>query len=157
MKNNLFEIFLQKIGFSPKKENMYIKVRKTDYDLMKKMIERQDNFSIQIIQQTQQIDTLKNQIELLTKENKKKEFSRRKSVGKTGGLTKQVNKLERKNKQLLEALSLKSEELKIQNKKIDFYRKEIAMLKNKGKKKKDIETYKNYFEARKELEKREKQ
>lgn len=140
--------FLNKIGY-PRGQAEYIKIKKAEYDLMKKMVERQDNFSTQIIKQTKEIDFLKTQLE-------KKEIERKHYSGKCGGLTKQVNKLTKKinlllneNDRLSKIIDKMGEETSVKN-------LEIEMLKNKGKRKKDVESYKNYFQARKELEKREK-
>lgn len=140
--------FLNKIGY-PRGEAEYIKIKKIEYDLMKKMAERQDNYAKQIMDQTKEIDILNTK--LLKEITSKKHYS-----GKCGGLTKQVNKLIKKNKLLLEENERLNNIIEKLDNTISVKGLEIEMLKNKGKRKKDIESYKNYFQARKELEKREK-
>lgn len=139
---------MRKLRFPKIPLSEYVKVRKTDYELMKKMVERQDNFSIQIMKQTKEISSLKTQLE--NKEAEKKHYS-----GKCGGLTKQVNRLTMKNDLLLNENNRLCEIIDKLHKEISVKDLEIEMLKNKGKRKKDVESYKNYFQARKELEKRE--
>lgn len=139
--------FLKRIGY-PRGQAEYIKIKKAEYDLMKKMVERQDNFTTQIMNQTKEIDFLKNELE--REQNNRKHYS-----GKCGGLTKQVNKLTKKINALLDENNRLCEVLNTLYEKSSIKDLEIEMLRNKGKRKKDIESYKNYFQARKELEKRE--
>lgn len=65
----------------------YIKIRKTDYELMKKMVERQDNYVKQIMDLTKELNEVKEKL-LHTEEQ------RRKLAGKIGGLQKFINRLE---------------------------------------------------------------
>lgn len=64
----------------------YIKIRKTDYELMKKMVERQDNYARQIMDLTKELNELKELLFL-------KEEQRRKLAGKIGGMKKHINRL----------------------------------------------------------------
>lgn len=82
--------YFQKDKFPEIPDSEYIKIRKTDYELMKKMVDRQDNFTIQIMQQTKEIKELRKIIE-------EKEKARRKVSGKVGGLKKELNKLKGDN------------------------------------------------------------
>lgn len=65
----------------------YVRVRKTDYELMKKMVERQDNYTKQIMNLTKELNEVKEK--LLHKEEQ-----RRKLAGKIGGLQKFINRLQ---------------------------------------------------------------
>lgn len=64
----------------------YIKIRKTDYELMKKMVERQDNYVKQIMDLTKELNEIKEEIT-------QKEEQRRKLAGKIGGMKKYINRL----------------------------------------------------------------
>ena len=64
----------------------YVKIRKTDYELMKKMVERQDNYVNQIMDLSKELNKVKDEL-------MKKEEQRRKLAGKIGGMKKYINKL----------------------------------------------------------------
>ena len=64
----------------------YIKIRKNDYELMKKMVERQDNYVKQIMDLSKELNEVKE--ELIQKEEQ-----RRKLAGKIGGMKKYINRL----------------------------------------------------------------
>jgi hypothetical protein len=64
----------------------YIKVRKTDYELMKKMVERQDNYVKQIMDLSKELNKIKEELII-------KEEQRRKLAGKIGGMKKYINRL----------------------------------------------------------------
>ena len=65
----------------------YIKVRKTDYELMKKMVERQDNYVKQIMELSKELNEVKEEL-------MQKEEQRRKLAGKIGGMKKYINRLQ---------------------------------------------------------------
>lgn len=65
----------------------YIKVRKTDYELMKKMVERQDNYVKQIMELSKELNEAKEEL-------MQKEEQRRKLAGKIGGMKKYINRLQ---------------------------------------------------------------
>lgn len=65
----------------------YIKIRKTDYELMKKIAERQDNFTTQIMNQNKEIERLNEELSIIKEKNKK-------LIGKIGGMKKHINRLE---------------------------------------------------------------
>lgn len=155
-KTNFFDFLLKKIGFPEKKDDEYLKIKKSDYDLMKKITERQDNFAIQIMKQTKTIEQNDEIIKSRDEEIENLKFEKRKLNGKIGGMQRQLNILKQKNSTLFKEIENTHEIIKELNNNINIKKLEIEMLKNKGKRKKDIESYKNYFEARKELEKREK-
>lgn len=65
----------------------YIKIRKNDYELMKKMVERQDNYVKQIMNLSKELNEVKEEL-------MQKEEQRRKLAGKIGGLKKHINRLQ---------------------------------------------------------------
>lgn len=126
------------------------KILKTkEYNLMKNMIDGIPGYTTQIRKQNEDLKNLQKELDLKSAELTQKEDKRRKLVAKLGGLQTSLNNCKRINNELIKKL----EDIEVQ---IDLKDKEIEMLRNKGKRKKDIESYKNYFEARRELEKREK-
>jgi hypothetical protein len=100
------------------------------------------------MEQFAEIKNMKDELQKINAMLKIKESKRRKSASKIGGLQASLNSQKQKNDTLLEMLKEKETEL-------DVKQKEVEMLKNKGKRKKDVESYKNYFEARKKLEDKE--
>ena len=65
----------------------YIKIRKNDYELMKKMVERQDNYVKQIMDLSKELNEVKEEL-------MQKEEQRRKLAGKIGGMKKHINRLQ---------------------------------------------------------------
>lgn len=65
----------------------YVKIRKNDYELMKKMVERQDNYVKQIMELSKELNKVKEEL-------MQKEEQRRKLAGKIGGMKKYINRLE---------------------------------------------------------------
>ena len=65
----------------------YVKIRKNDYELMKKMVERQDNYVKQIMDLSKELNKVKEEL-------MQKEEQRRKLAGKIGGMKKYINRLE---------------------------------------------------------------
>lgn len=133
----------------PQERKSLFKIVKTsEYELMKKSMERQTSYLTQIMDQFAEIKNMKEELQKINAMLKIKETKRRKSASKIGGLQASLNSQRQKNDVLLEMLKEKDVEL-------DVKEKEVEMLRNKGKRKKNVESYKNYFEARKELEKKE--
>lgn len=133
----------------PQERKSLFKIVKTaEYELMKKSMERQTSYLTQIMDQFAEIKNMKEELQKINAMLKIKETKRRKSASKIGGLQASLNSQRQKNDVLLEMLKEKDIEL-------DVKEKEVEMLRNKGKRKKNVESYKNYFEARKELEKKE--
>ena len=133
----------------PQERKSLFKIVKTsEYDFMKKSMERQASYLTQIMDQFAEIKNMKEELQKINAMLKIKEDKRRKSASKIGGLQASLNSQRQKNDVLLEMLKEKDIEL-------DVKEKEVEMLRNKGKRKKNVESYKNYFEARKELEKKE--
>lgn len=133
----------------PQERKSLFKIVKTsEYELMKKSMERQTSYLTQIMDQFAEIKNMKEELQKINAMLKIKETKRRKSASKIGGLQASLNSQRQKNDALLEMLKEKDVEL-------DVKEKEVEMLRNKGKRKKNVESYKNYFEARKELEKKE--
>lgn len=130
------------------RKSLFKIVKTTEYELMKKSMERQTSYLTQIMDQFAEIKNMKEELQKINAMLKIKETKRRKSASKIGGLQASLNSQRQKNDVLLEMLKEKDVEL-------DVKEKEVEMLRNKGKRKKNVESYKNYFEARKELEKKE--
>ena len=130
------------------RKSLFKIVKTTEYELMKKSMERQTSYLTQIMDQFAEIKNMKEELQKINAMLKIKETKRRKSASKIGGLQASLNSQRQKNDVLLEMLKEKDIEL-------DVKEKEVEMLRNKGKRKKNVESYKNYFEARKELEKKE--
>lgn len=130
------------------RKSLFKIIKTTEYELMKKSMERQTSYLTQIMDQFAEIKNMKEELQKINAMLKIKETKRRKSASKIGGLQASLNSQRQKNDVLLEMLKEKDVEL-------DVKEKEVEMLRNKGKRKKNVESYKNYFEARKELEKKE--
>lgn len=158
--------------FKKKEEKKNLKLRFVDVNrinYLEKLSERAENYIKQLMQQFKKIeekdnkiDELNDKIDTILETLKIKEEQRRKSAGKIGGLKASLNIQKKKNEQLvkdiaemLDDLDEKNAEINDKNIELEFKNKEIEMLRDNGKKK-NIESYKNFFEARKELEKREK-
>ncbi|MBQ9607825.1 MAG: hypothetical protein IJV15_00100 [Lachnospiraceae bacterium] len=93
----------------------YVLVKQSEYELMKKVTERQDNYIEQIKinnkelqKQQDEISELSSSIENVLEQLKIKESERRKSAGKAGGLTAKLNSEKKENEKLKEEV----EELK---------------------------------------------
>lgn len=157
-----------KLSKKTKKENKMKRYRLKIVDVnrlefLEKLSERTENYIQQIMIQIKKIQEKNNEIaELNNKIDdtfeilKLKEEQRRKNASKAGGLQRSLNSFKKKNDKLIEERANLADELENKNIELELKEKEIQMLKNKDSKKKDVETYKNYFHARKELEKREK-
>lgn len=78
---------MKKLRFPKIPSSEYLKIRKTDYELMKKMVERQDNYAKQILDLIKELDKTKEQL-------LKKEEQRRKLASRIGGLKKHISRLE---------------------------------------------------------------
>lgn len=134
----------------PQERKSLFKIVKTsEYELMKKSIERQPSYLTQIMEQFNKLEKMEEQLAKINEALKIKETKRRKTASKIGGLQTSLNTQREKNEELLKLISEKDEEIELKT-------KEVEMLKNKGKRKKDVESYKNYFEVRKKLEDKEK-
>ena len=151
-----------KVKYSDKNkpDEEFILVKKAEYELMKKVTERQDNYIEQIkinnkeIQNQQdEISNLSSSIEEVLEQLKIKESERRKAAGKAGGLTASLNKEREKKEQLLQDKAKLENTIELNELEIKKRDAEIKILTGKGRKK-NIEDYKNYRECRHELEKR---
>lgn len=140
-------------------------IRKGDYQLMKKMVDRTDNYIENIRCLNKEVENLSISIDNVLDSLNIKEEQRRKNACKIGGLQASLNTQKFKNECLVKDninLIAKIEDNKQELDKvkkefedtIKFKDAEIKMLRNKGKKNKNVEDYKNYFQCRKELEKR---
>lgn len=156
LKNNITNL-LEKLDFKV--------ISKGTYNCMKKIAERQDNYIENIRILNSKVGTLEDKIDLTLENLQIKEEQRRKNACKIGGLQASLNSQKVKNECLVkDNINLAS---KIENDRQEFETvkkeledtvrlkdAEIKMLRNKGKKSKNVEDYKNYFECRKELERR---
>ncbi len=148
---------------SKKGNSFFVIVRRNRYQLLENIADRLKGYLTNLKMNFDEIQNLKDDIKNIEKKLDIKEEQRRKIAGKVGGLTKSLNKANQKNADLLknreellntiELRDLQMELIKIQKEKSE---NEVKILKNRGKKK-DIETYKNFFECRHELEKRERE
>lgn len=137
-------------------------IRKSDYDLMKKIIDRVDNYIEQIKlcnkkieNQQDKYNLLKEEIAKINNKIEEKEQKRRKSASKIGGLQTSLNNQKEKNKILID-LNKKN------TKKITELEKELTIEKNKSdffknhRRAPSLQEYENYIKANHELEKRNK-
>lgn len=145
----VFALTLPDIPKKDDREGPFKVIKTKDYNLMKNMIDTIPGYTTQIRKQNIDLKKMKEELDLKIVELDTKEKQRMKLIAKVGGLTTSLKREKKKNQNLIKELTDVTMEL-------DIKEKEIKMLKNKGKRKKDLESYKNYFEARRELEKREK-
>ncbi len=84
-----FEKFWLRLKFPkiPSKDGNMITISRSEYELMKKIIEKEECFITQIHNQNKRIKDLEEKI-------KEKEKARRKLAGKIGGMKKYINRLE---------------------------------------------------------------
>lgn len=78
---------MKKLRFPKIPTSEYVKIRKTDYELMKKMVERQDNYAKQILDLIKELNKTKEQLF-------KKEEQRRRLASRIGGLKRHISRLE---------------------------------------------------------------
>ena len=85
-----FEKFWLRLKFPkiPSKDGSMIEITKSEYNLMKNIMDRDYKYLTQIIEQSKEIKKLNKAI-------KEKEKSRRKLAGKIGGMQKEMNKLKK--------------------------------------------------------------
>lgn len=83
----VFQKFWLRLKFPkiPSEDDKFITISKDEYNLMKKIIDRDGKYLTQITNQTKEIRELKEKID-------EKERQRRKTAGKVGGMQKELNK-----------------------------------------------------------------
>ena len=142
-----------------KDEDNLIVLNRNDYELMKKMIDRQDNYVSQIKINNEEIEILKEESEQLNKtieditiKFKKKEKERRKIAGKVGGLTTKLNSSKKQNKMLLDRVCDLEKELETKRLELEREKLKNKILKDSGKKK-QIEDFKKLIELNNDIKK----
>lgn len=120
-------------------------VNRTRYELLEKIKDRTDNYIEQIKLMHQKIDNIERQFEELEEKLLICEHARREGIGRAGGLKASLNRTKNKLKKLEHENNITEQKLKVKE-------EEVKILRSK---KHDVESYKNYFQSRKELERRE--
>jgi len=128
-------------------------VNRERYELLEKMAQRQDNYieQIRLLDKKVQENNDKQafilgELDKINSELKLKEESSKKLASKLGGVKKSLNHQKEKNKILLELVNNKDKELVDANKKLELMQK-LKRVPN-------LEDLKDYFENRKECERR---
>jgi len=116
-----------------KPEDNYVLVKRTDYELMQKMVDRQDNYLAQIKMNNEEIGKLRDTNEDMVgvvkdtlNQLKQTEQARKKNASKIGGLTTSLNKEKNKTKELLNTVNelednIKDLEVKLEESMSDKY------------------------------------
>ena len=143
-------------------EDNYVVLNRQDYELMKKMIDRQDNYINEIKINVEEIEKLKEEKEKLIflisefkVKIKNKETERRKTAGKVGGITAKLNNMKKENKILLEKFFELENILETKDFELEKERLQNKILKDNGKKK-QIEDFKKLVELNKDIKKHKK-
>lgn len=131
-----------------KEEDNYVILNRNEFELMKKMVDRQDNYINQIKMNNEEIDKLKDKL-------KQKELVRRKTAGKVGGLVGHLNYEKKQNKLLLDRIIELESAKKLQEIELEKANTQIKILKDSGKKK-QIEDFKKLSELNEEIKKHKK-
>ncbi|MBR0471730.1 MAG: hypothetical protein IJI98_03410 [Methanosphaera sp.] len=136
-------------------EDNYVLVKRTDYELMQKMVDRQDNYLTQIKMNNEEIgklkDTNEDMVEIVKdtlKQLKLKEEARKRNASKIGALTTNYNRVKAQNEELKDNLELE----KLESEKKDV---QIKILKNIGKQK-QMDDYKKLEELNRDIQKHKK-
>lgn len=127
---------------------MYKIVKKSEYELLKKMAYRQEKYIEQIKINNRTISDNNKLFEELSFMLLKLAGDKRKLASRIGGLTKSLNCKKREVEQLSDKVDSLKDSLKESKEKVSFYKKYGG--------KNMIEKMKNYIEIRKECEKRSK-
>ena len=143
-----------------KEEDNYVILNRNEFELMKKMVDRQDNYINQIKMNIEELNKLKesnnemNELIIETLNNlNSKERARRKIAGKVGGLTAKLNNEKKENKMLLDKVFELESANKLQEIELEKAKIQNKILKDTGKKK-QIEDYKKLNELNEDIKKR---
>lgn len=142
-----------------KPEDNYVLVKRTDYELMQKMVDRQDNYLAQIKMNNEEIgklrDVNKDMVESV-KETLEKlhlvEVARRKHAGRIGGLVTNYNREKKKTEELLNTVNELEDTIRLQQLESEKKDTQIKILKNVGKQK-QLDDYQKLVELSKDIEK----
>ena len=142
-----------------KPEDNYVLIKRTDYELMQKMVDRQDNYLAQIKMNNEEIgklrDTNEDMVSMVKdtlKQLKLKEEARRKNASKIGALTTNYNKEKRKTEELLNTVNELEDTIKLQQLEIEKKEVQNKILKNTGKQK-QLDDYKKLQELNQDIQK----
>lgn len=142
-----------------KPEDNYVLIKRTDYELMQKMVDRQDNYLAQIKMNNEEIgklrDTNEDMVSMVKdtlKQLKLKEEARRKNASKIGALTTNYNKEKRKTEELLNTVNELEDTIKLQQLEIEKKDVQNKILKNTGKQK-QLDDYKKLQELNQDIQK----
>ena len=145
-----------------KSEDNYVLIKRTDYELMQKMVDRQDNYLAQIKMNNEEIgklrDTNEDMVSMVKdtlKQLKLKEEARRKNASKIGALTTNYNKEKRKTEELLNTVNELEDTIKLQQLEIEKKDVQNKILKNTGKQK-QLDDYKKLQELNQDIQKHKK-
>lgn len=134
-------------------------IKRTDYELMQKMIDRQDNYLAQIKMNNEEIGKLRDVNEDMVesvkdtlKQLKLKEDARRKNACKIGGLTTSLNKEKKEKEELQNKIDDLQSEVELHKLEAEKKDTQIKILKNAGKQK-QLDDYKKLEELTKDIEK----
>lgn len=142
-----------------KPEDNYVLVKRTDYELMQKMVDRQDNYLAQIKMNNEEIgklrDVNKDMVESV-KETLEKlhlvEVARRKHAGRIGGLVTNYNREKKKTEKLLNTVNELEDNIRLQQLESEKKDMQIKLLKNTGKQK-QLDDYKKLQELNQDIQK----
>lgn len=145
-----------------KSEDNYVLIKRTDYELMQKMVDRQDNYLAQIKMNNEEIGKLRDinedmveSVKDTLKQLKLKEEARRKNASKIGALTTNYNKEKRKTEELLNTVTELEDTIKLQQLESEKKDVQIKLLKNAGKQK-QLDDYKKLQELNQDIQKHKK-
>ena len=134
-------------------------IKRTDYELMQKMVDRQNNYLAQIKMNNEEIgklrDTNEDMVEAVKdtlNQLKQTKQARKKNACKIGGLTTSLNKEKNKTKELLNTVNELEDTIKLQQLEIEKKDVQNKILKNAGKQK-QLDDYKKLEELNKDIQK----
>ena len=140
-------------------DDHYVLVKRTDYELMQKMVDRQDNYLTQIKMNNEEIGKLRDTNEDMVgvvkdtlNQLKQTEQARKKNACKIGGLTTSLNKEKKKTEELLNTMNEMENTIKLQQLEIEKREVQNKILKNTGKQK-QLDDYQKLVELNKDIQK----
>ena len=145
-----------------KPEDNYVLIKRTDYELMQKMVDRQDNYLTQIKMNNEEIgklrDTNEDMLDYINEtlnQLKISETMRKRNACKIGALTTNYNREKKKTEELLNTVNELEDTLKLQRLETDKKEVQIKILKNAGKQK-QMDDYKKLQELNMDIQKHKK-
>lgn len=156
------EKYKRKYSDELKEEDNYILVKAADYELMQKMVDRQDNYLTQIKMNNEEIGKLRDTNEDMLgyindtlNQLKISERARRKNASKIGALTTNYNREKKKTEELINTVNELEDTIKLQQ--LEMEKKDVQnkILKNVGKQK-QLDDYQKLVELNKDIQKHKK-